>query len=80
MALLLKYRFATSFGLLVCMVVGHILNGQHYSHETHFQKYELGNLVKALALNSIENSLFKNEKGNSGSWLLTVARKTHQEL
>lgn len=35
-------------------------------HETHFQKYDLYNLVKALALDGIEFPHFKNEKEASG--------------
>lgn len=35
-------------------------------HETHFQKHDLDNLVKALALDSLEFPHFKNAKEDSG--------------
>lgn len=41
-------------------------------HETHFQKYDLDNLVKALALDSTEFPYFKNEGEDSG---FTAAQK-----
>lgn len=44
----------------------------------HSQKCDLGNLVKALALDSKEYSHFKNEKEDLGFWLLTAAQKTHR--
>lgn len=36
-------------------------------HETHFQKYDLDNLVKAFALDSLEFPHFKNAKDSSYS-------------
>ena len=63
MFLLLKYRFATSFGLRLRMAFGHSIKWAALLNTMkHTQKHDLGNLVKALAPDSTEYSHFKNGK------------------
>ena len=64
------------------MVFGHNMKSMgsinQNPHETHSQKCDLGNLMKALALDSKEYSHFKNEKEDLGFWLFTATQKTHR--
>lgn len=83
MFLLLKYRFAPFLGLVnfVCGGSGHNTTWEDSTIQkpqgTHFQKCDLGDLVQAVALDTLEYFHFENEKEDAGSWLRTAAQKTH---